>query len=576
MNKMKGIRKKYQVFVSSTYEDLIDERQAIIISLLKAGCIPSGMELFAASDDEQWGVIKDVIEESDYFILVIAGKYGSEHAGKSYTQMEYEYAVSKNKKIICFLYKDIDSLPSRFTEIDVEKRVKLNKFRNQATKRMCYFWENKDILALEVYHAIAEAMKKHKQNGWVRATRYNLTKLSEARNKNLLRKLERASTENKILKNKYTDLKEDGLHGLDFRDYLSLKTNEMDKRVNAIYPEKFYSPTKDAYVDFSSRSLIDSLVVLGIPVEVCFDITKSTLRKLEEIKGTMPQVSTDTIRGIVSSLLYDYSINLKSNNFDWEDKYIKKYGDPDKRMNVVLDISDNIKPLDFNYIKRTLLPDMFSSIIYGIKGDSFIKTLRANELSGCAEIILEAIKKLDVDELDYEFLIYLSRQYAIRLPHPWITPRDCDRKYVGYDYDKSRKHVRNLLMQHESKVKTDSHAMKEFIHHSCSGILAIYGAYRGARFMASLNYLMHYLTLNDERAEYLNEYTSFNVLRIDLVKLNTSQEKLLNVLSYIKNHTSKVGFVIDISEETQFNTCILYIDLLLQNLVDLYFPEIIN
>jgi len=54
------MERKYQVFVSSTYADLKDERQSIINCLLMADCIPAGMEAFIATDDEQFNIIKKV------------------------------------------------------------------------------------------------------------------------------------------------------------------------------------------------------------------------------------------------------------------------------------------------------------------------------------------------------------------------------------------------------------------------------------------------------------------------------------------------------------------------------------
>jgi hypothetical protein len=38
--------KRYQVFVSSTYEGLHEERREVMQSLLALDCIPTGMELF--------------------------------------------------------------------------------------------------------------------------------------------------------------------------------------------------------------------------------------------------------------------------------------------------------------------------------------------------------------------------------------------------------------------------------------------------------------------------------------------------------------------------------------------------
>lgn len=50
--------KRYQVFVSSTYEDLHEERREVMQALLALDCIPTGMELFPAADDDSWTHIK--------------------------------------------------------------------------------------------------------------------------------------------------------------------------------------------------------------------------------------------------------------------------------------------------------------------------------------------------------------------------------------------------------------------------------------------------------------------------------------------------------------------------------------
>jgi hypothetical protein len=71
------VEKKYQVFISSTYIDLQEERQEVMNALLELDCIPSGMELFPATNEEQWDLIKDVIDECDYYVLILGGRYGS-------------------------------------------------------------------------------------------------------------------------------------------------------------------------------------------------------------------------------------------------------------------------------------------------------------------------------------------------------------------------------------------------------------------------------------------------------------------------------------------------------------------
>src|SRR6516164_8508911 len=50
------------------------------------------------SDDETWEFIKRQIDQADYYIVVIAGRYGSVGPdGVGYTEMEYDYARSIGK-----------------------------------------------------------------------------------------------------------------------------------------------------------------------------------------------------------------------------------------------------------------------------------------------------------------------------------------------------------------------------------------------------------------------------------------------------------------------------------------------
>lgn len=63
--------KKLQVFVSSTYLDLKDERQKAVEGILRAGHIPAGMELFTAASKSQWQIIEEWIKESDILFLIL-------------------------------------------------------------------------------------------------------------------------------------------------------------------------------------------------------------------------------------------------------------------------------------------------------------------------------------------------------------------------------------------------------------------------------------------------------------------------------------------------------------------------
>lgn len=161
--------KKYQVFVSSTYEDLREERQEIMHALLELDCIPSGMELFPAADEDQWSLIKGVIDECDYYILILGGRYGSiSPDGVGYTEMEYQYALSTGKPIIAFLHKDPESLPKKKTETSEEGQKKFKEFRLTAQKKMCKFWDTPQELGSVVSRSLISLQRKNPGIGWVR------------------------------------------------------------------------------------------------------------------------------------------------------------------------------------------------------------------------------------------------------------------------------------------------------------------------------------------------------------------------------------------------------------------------
>lgn len=164
------MEKRYQVFVSSTYEDLRDERQEVMQALLELDCIPAGMELFPAGNEDQWTLIKKVIDDCDYYIVVIGGRYGTiGPEGISYTQMEYEYALSQNKPVIGFIHKDPAKIPAGKSEKSSEGQKKLQEFRNLVQQKMCRSWESPVELGSVVSRSVIKLIKNSPAIGWVKA-----------------------------------------------------------------------------------------------------------------------------------------------------------------------------------------------------------------------------------------------------------------------------------------------------------------------------------------------------------------------------------------------------------------------
>jgi len=191
--------KKYQIFVSSTFTDLKEERLAAMNAVIGHGHVPIGMEGFPAVDENQLQHIKQLIDECDYYILIVKNRYGSTGVnGISFTEEEYDYAVEKGKHILAFINDGED-----FKSSDNEKLI--SKFKQKIeTGRLIKNWDNKSSLELEIYKSLGNAFNKHPQIGWVRGdaaiTSSMIIELENARAK--IKKLEESKplTENTTLK----------------------------------------------------------------------------------------------------------------------------------------------------------------------------------------------------------------------------------------------------------------------------------------------------------------------------------------------------------------------------------------
>lgn len=165
------MEKKYQVFISSTYEDLKEERFAVMQTLLDFDCIPVGMEQFPASDMSQMEYIQKLIDECDYYLLILAGKYGSTDTdGVGYTEREYDYAISKKIPVMRHVIKDINNLTVSQTESADEGREKLNLFRKKVCQsKLVKFYNGIDSLKYNVAQSLKHYIKEFPREGWIRS-----------------------------------------------------------------------------------------------------------------------------------------------------------------------------------------------------------------------------------------------------------------------------------------------------------------------------------------------------------------------------------------------------------------------
>lgn len=219
------MQKRYQIFVSSTYVDLKEERKAIIEAILNFRHIPAGMEMFTASNDEQFEYIKKIIDNCDYYVLIVGGRYGSINPKTciSYTEQEYNYAVEKGLPILAFLHEKPLDLPSEKRDDDNRKEFQsfLDKVR---AGRLCKYWTNIDNLTSAVIISLNQIFTDCPREGWIRGA---------ASSEDLLVQINDLRIEKETLEKRFEDLREKNT-GLKVIDSIKLANLDEEFTISGI------------------------------------------------------------------------------------------------------------------------------------------------------------------------------------------------------------------------------------------------------------------------------------------------------------------------------------------------------
>lgn len=185
--------KKYQVFISSTYTDLVEAREKATKVILDLYHLPVGMEMFSADDDDQWKIITDAIDVSDYYVLILGHRYGSlTNKGISFTEKEFNYAKSKNIPILSFIRHRDTPVSNSDRENNPKSLDKLEKFIAKASKgKMCAFWTDVSDLERQLAIALPKSFARHQGIGWVRG---------DSKSEHVAEEIARLSEENRKLR----------------------------------------------------------------------------------------------------------------------------------------------------------------------------------------------------------------------------------------------------------------------------------------------------------------------------------------------------------------------------------------
>lgn len=283
------MKQKLQIFISSTFTDLQDERQAAVEAVLGSNNIPAGMELFKAGNKSQWETIQKWINESDVYMLILGGRYGSieKESGKSYTQLEYEYALKIKIPVFAIVLKN-DYLNRKnesggYLVFENDNKYAYDKFKEIVMSKMVKEVDDVKDIKLAIYESLAELKDENNFLGWVRGDVLNNTTEAFNRFNEILKENEKLKIEiERLIKLNETNLFDEDLDEGFFSEKTSIPISGSKDYSDTAYREKIP-------VDFKE---VISLICPGVLV----------YKKIREAKEYMEDIVKNKYRNTYYTL----------------------------------------------------------------------------------------------------------------------------------------------------------------------------------------------------------------------------------------------------------------------------------
>jgi len=173
---MPGGDRRFQIFISSTFQDLVEQRKQAIEVVFERGHIPIALERFSASNESDLEVITHAIKECQIYLLILGHRYGDIVPGRdiSFTELEFQIAKDNGLVILPFILKpkEVHHLRKELDpEKDKDKREmahfkKLYAF-HAGTGGFRQFWGPEDQFKFLVANAINDNLERVTKPGLI-------------------------------------------------------------------------------------------------------------------------------------------------------------------------------------------------------------------------------------------------------------------------------------------------------------------------------------------------------------------------------------------------------------------------
>jgi glycosyltransferase involved in cell wall biosynthesis len=164
--------RRLRVFVSSTMEDLANERDLVCRKLKDFNCEPVNAEALVPTGKSSWESLRDEIRSCDLFLLIVGDRYGSvpdASDGRSVTEMEYDEAREAEVPILPFLKR----LASEAESSSADRRL-ASEFRRRVGAWNGGQFRQEFDLAYDLAEMVGASITEHLLEGYRRADTYFL------------------------------------------------------------------------------------------------------------------------------------------------------------------------------------------------------------------------------------------------------------------------------------------------------------------------------------------------------------------------------------------------------------------
>jgi hypothetical protein len=318
-------------------------------------------------------------------------------------------------------------------------------------------------------------------------------------------------------------------------------------------------------VDFSSATLVGSLLELGLPLSLSLHVPSVVIDILDglikdgiiEDEIDSSHVRTAVVRSF--DILQESQVTSPDRIDITRSSYIRRYGNPDNQYLKVIDHGVE-RDLNYSYIVNVLLPHVLKRILETDASPTFLypEMFSGSRLKEMARQVLYATSQLNLYSIRYKALIHLIQDLVLQPPHPWIVSTETEISVYAYNLERMESHflsIRDLISLEEIPV-TSYHHLKEFFQHSAAAVLSRYGAYLGVGSHYGLLELNRTLSLMNSNI-VLWENCRIKEIEGDLERLDCSltdfrraankvQEKLMSIKSEQRPHVKEIRSEIDL------------------------------